>query len=386
MSTTGIEKFKGENLQNALNARRWSVADLSEYTGVSAPMIYHLLNNTRKPSYETIQQIASSTNFKISYFLRENKVNYSHAFFRKFTSSTKKRRDSIIAQLNWVIELKELLSKYVEFPKYNIPDFDLIKEKGALNLTLDDVENLAINLRSYWDLGSYKIDNISDVFESNGITITKFLFDTIDIDALSKFDSENNSAFVVLSQDKKNRSRTRFDLAHELGHCLMHKFLDPKKIDLTERETHRLLEKQANRFAGAFLIPQDSIAKDFSYPTLESYKNLKVKYGVSIAFLIFRTHQLDLINDGTYKNLQINLSRKKWKTLEPLEDKIPEEKPTLLKSALLLVLDENVLNIGEIENLIGLNKSDLERITGLENNYLKKYDSNNSGPKLRLAK
>lgn len=387
MSTNGIDKFKGDRLQRAIDARRWSVSDLSEYTGISAPMIYHMLNDKRKPSYETLQQIATSTNFPVSYFLKDFKHEVAHPFFRKFTRSTKKRRISVEMQLDWLIEITNFLESYIEFPKLDLPIFEVQKEKTPLQLTPSDIEALAQEMRDYWKLGSSVIPNITNVLENNGVFITKFMFETSDIDALSKFETFRKNAFIVLSNDKSQKSRTRFDLAHELAHFVLHRSLNNSDIDLAEKETHKLLEKQANRFAGAFLLPQSSFATDFNYPTLESFKNLKVKYGVSISFLTYRAKQLKLINDRTYRNLQINISRKKWRTTEPLEAQIPHEEPTILKRSLDLVFSEGLFTVGGFENEVGLTSSDIERVCGLENGYLKKYrKSSDNGPKLRLAK
>ena len=134
------------------------------------------------------------------------------------------------------------------------------------------------------------------------------------------------------------------------------------------------------------MLPQDTFSRDFEYPTLESFKNLKVKHGVSIAFLVFRARQLNLINKRTYKNLQINISRKKWRTEEPLEEQIPTEEPSLIKKALDLLFSEKIINLNTFVSEVGFYPNDIERVCGLENGYLDKYkERGQDGPNLRLV-
>lgn len=48
---------------------------------------------------------------------------------------------------------------------------------------------------------------------------------------------------------------------------------------------------------------------------MRDFVALKASWGVSIAALIYRAHQLDYIDDSRYRSLQIQMA--KWKRVEP---------------------------------------------------------------------
>ena len=64
--------------------------------------------------------------------------------------------------------------------------------------------------------------------------------------------------YLVLK--KKSSVRRNFDLAHELGHLLMHKHIDMDSLDKKEL---RRVEHEANDFASYFLLPKDEFIKNF---------------------------------------------------------------------------------------------------------------------------
>src|SRR6476646_6900902 len=53
---------------------------------------------------------------------------------------------------------------------------------------------------------------------------------------------------ILLTDDKSNYVRSRFDAAHELGHLVMHAKADPND---------RSIERQAHDFAASFLLPAE---------------------------------------------------------------------------------------------------------------------------------
>jgi Zn-dependent peptidase ImmA (M78 family)/predicted transcriptional regulator len=98
--------------------------------------------------------------------------------------------------------------------------------------------------------------------------------------------------------------RLRLTLSHELAHLLVHK----RKTDTAEAE--------ANRFAAALLFPQAEFdAAMLDRPQLRDFVSLKASWGVSVAALVYRAHELGYIDDRRYRALQIQMS--KWRKQEP---------------------------------------------------------------------
>jgi len=101
-----------------------------------------------------------------------------------------------------------------------------------------------------------------------------------------------------------------------------------------------LLERQAHRFAGAFLLPEEAFLNDLYSPTLDGLLQLKRKWKVSVAMMIKRLHQLEFLSDAEVSGLFKNLSRRGWKKFEPYDDQIPVEEPVLLKQAFEVIVEE----------------------------------------------
>ena len=149
---------------------------------------------------------------------------------------------------------------------------------------------------------------------------------TAEVDAFSTWIADR--PVVVLGSDKEDAARSRFDAAHELGHLVMHRDAAPG---------HQLLERQAQRFAAALLMPADVIAREFprrmSWP---SYFELKIRWRVSLQALLYRARALGALSPDAYQRAQIHLSKNWGREIEPIELGPPEQ-PALLKRALELM-------------------------------------------------
>src|SRR5258708_40375904 len=91
------------------------------------------------------------------------------------------------------------------------------------------------------------------VLEHAGVIVTR-LDEASKLDAFSRKGRAGGVTVVVLNTAKGSTSRTRFDMAHELGHLVMH---SKPTLELADRE------KQADRFAAAFLLPRRGFAREF---------------------------------------------------------------------------------------------------------------------------
>ena len=132
-----------------------------------------------------------------------------------------------------------------------------------------------------------------------------------------------------------------------------------------------LTSNQAHAFAGAFLLPANSFIEDFYVPTLDAHIPLKAKWGVSIQALIMREHRLDLITDQQKQYLFINISKRKWKTKEPLDDEQEIEQPLLTSQAIQMLISNGVQSRSAIVNgCAPESETDIEALAGLQRGYL----------------
>jgi Zn-dependent peptidase ImmA (M78 family) len=63
----------------------------------------------------------------------------------------------------------------------------------------------------------------------------------------------NEEVILLDAQENRNRARSRFSIAHEIGHLTLHSYLGPTVFCRTTDSSR--LELQANRFASALLMP-----------------------------------------------------------------------------------------------------------------------------------
>jgi Zn-dependent peptidase ImmA (M78 family) len=154
------------------------------------------------------------------------------------------------------------------------------------------------------------------------------------VDAYS-FDSQLRPV-VILNPIKRDYYRQRFDVAHELGHLVMHSDAEPGG---------RIVEDQAHRFAAELLMPADRI-RDLLPATMggdvwRSLARLKEQWGVSIQALLYRARWLGRLSDVSYRNAMTNVSAKGWRRSEPgLVNAI--EQPSLLPRAVELLRQEGI--------------------------------------------
>jgi Zn-dependent peptidase ImmA (M78 family) len=113
--------------------------------------------------------------------------------------------------------------------------------------------------------------------------------------------------------------RHRYTIAHELGHLVLH----------TNRRVIKDPEGEANRFAGALLIPESRAREIYSSPvTLSELFRLKAHWGVSAQALIMRGAQLGFIDEQRKISLFKQLSARGWRRNEPVV--VHREEPALV--------------------------------------------------------
>lgn len=148
-----------------------------------------------------------------------------------------------------------------------------------LNNTIDDrniqINNVAKLARHRLGVSSDTNDYLLFNIEKNGV----FIFEKPigeDIDAYSLWTNKERP-FIILGNLKRSAVRRNFDIAHELGHLLLH-----YKVEFTNlnRKEHKAIENEANLFAGCFLLPEKAFLEDMeaiaSVTNPDAYMDLKI--------------------------------------------------------------------------------------------------------------
>jgi transcriptional regulator with XRE-family HTH domain len=177
----------------------------------------------------------------------------------------------------------------------------------------------------------------------------------------SVIDDEFSLIFVNSDQPTP---RALFTMAHELGHILS-KEGDTLTIDV-DLVAHSDLERFANAFAACFLMPKAEIQEELGgqQPTAESLSRLLERFGVSFESLIFRLHNLGLIDaDGRdrlrslgLKGLVSNIADKQLAAhlLSRLGSRPDSQSPVLLLARTLAGYRQGLVSVRPLAGLLGL--------------------------------
>lgn len=368
----------GANIKSARIYRGHSITELAELTGISKQTLSAYENNKRALTPENKMKLMQALDFPIEFFDKGMiaKVNNQTVFFRALKSTIEKDRQSIAESLLYITYVYEVLESYVNFPVFNIPNDLLEKYDFKAEDNFNVIEDIAMYLRQFWDIGDRPINNIQDLLERNGIFIIKNYSKNEKIDAFSTSIKVNNGSIVHFIDvlETKSQSRINFDIAHELGHIILHKGLKKEQYSAYFNK----IEKDANRFASAFLMPESN-----AYDKLCNLIAFKPRFfipvanyfNVSIQAAVHRAKDLNIIDDYTYSSLYRTISANGWRKHEPI-DRPGVIHETLLQAAIKLLFEHKVLTPSLfIEQLsmkgVYLNHKELEKILDLPEDMLK---------------
>ena len=298
------------------------------------------ISKSQPTDKELVDRLSRALSFPVKFFYEHPASNTEGTvYFRSLLTTNKKYRSEQIVKMDFLAQVYSLLQDYISFPVYEPLDLP------------EDVtpEEAAYALRDAWGLGRDPIDNIISVVEQHGILVTSFSTSTDDVDAFSQFvgTADMPTYLIAYSNNKTSAARIHFDIAHELGHICLHEWSED--IEELSKEEFKRREREANDFAAAFLLPEETFRKDAEAgpQTIIYYKQLKKKWKVSIAAMIRRAERLDIITKEDYQSLIRIMQRRGQRKEEPLDDVLITAAPALLKASVMMLLQENVFTAKE---------------------------------------
>lgn len=361
--TKGINDLQPARLEQALAARSLTKGQFASLVGVAASTVTKWSKGDQYPEAETFERLASILNIQGEWLTRPILQPVSPPLYRSNASALKAARAKLEARTEWIQELALLFGEHVDYPALNLPERDFQDPEQISNA---DIEAAAEECRKLWQLGRSPIQNLALAAESAGIIVVREETDITAIEGLSSWSLLLSRPIVLLSADKANAFRSRFDLAHEIGHLILHKHI-PRADD---PDRYKQMEKQAHRFAGALLLPAETFANEARVPpNLDNLLILKQRWGASVAAMMMRLHALGLLNDDEKLALFKRRSARWGSKAEPGDDKWEPEEPRLLRRTVELLISAGVLSAEGIPRYLGVSPRDVEKLCGLRDNY-----------------
>lgn len=294
-----------------------------------------------QPSMSVLTKLAETLGVKTAHLYSEPAVKVELLAYRKCSTLLKRDQEAIESFVSQALEERIRLQELVQEPvRLSLP-----KKKYKVK-SMDDAESAAEELRKLWNLGESPIASVVGLLEDQFIHVFEIDLPCDKFDGISAmaYDEDGQlKAAAVVTRSGLPGERQRMNLSHELGHLV---------LDVAKNVDE---EKAAFRFAGAFLVPSQLLIREFgsrrSSVQLQELLILKKRFGISIQALLYRLHNLEVINDATYTWSCIQINKLGFKKNEP--DPLPSEEPQWLKQNVLRAVSEGLLTKEEAERLMG---------------------------------
>lgn len=335
----GNPKFVGDRLTQAREARGLTKRSLAEAINLTDTALANIEKSRSQPRDETIDKLASVLGFDRMFFLRPKPVDLSSAvFWRRQKSEPLRSQDRTRQRIEWAAELFLKTQSYVGYNELQLPALKLPNHWASL--VDEDIEDIAMACREQWNLGLLPIADVTLAIENIGIPVLAFSIENTKQYGYCTWVDEISRPIIGVNTDRASLARQRFNLAHELGHILLHR--NVLTSELRSDATHKLIEKQAHRFAAALLFPASAFFKEVEYLSLAEFAAHKERWGISILAQIVRAQNLGLCDEDRALALFKQASSKGYRRPlgEPLDDDLPLEKPRMLHRAI-DVIEEN---------------------------------------------
>lgn len=325
-----LDRLDPARITFARELRGLTKKELAEKIKKTPSTMTQIEQGSIRPDLETFVSLTFALKLPPSFFTSKpglpGRIEMSACHFRALRSTSQAMRRQSARRGDLFIDFVDLLeSKGLKFPDEDISNFNANPD------TDDGIERAATDLRRHWRMGAGPIPDIIKLVESKGILVLPLAETCTKVDAYSTWRARRPCMLLSL---EKTPSRVRFDVSHELGHIVMHE------------ETiagERLAERQADRFAGAFLAPRESFLEECPRRwSLHAFQQLKIRWKMSIQALLYRAKDLGCISPSTHQRAMIQISSMNMRKNEGREWEM--ERPVLVKQALELLSEQVSLN------------------------------------------
>jgi Zn-dependent peptidase ImmA (M78 family)/transcriptional regulator with XRE-family HTH domain len=355
----GTPGFVAARLTEGREARGLAQTALSELTGIKSQSISHYEQGRQSPSPDSLSLLCEKLELPERYFLKPMpKHDMRGIFFRSPRPHVRIARIKAERRLSWLKEIASYLRSHIDLPDVTVPNLPATPRSDFA-----EIERIADTCRAQFRLGFGPLTGILAFFENMGCVVSRGVVDGESEAACSHWGE--GAPCILLSSESP--SRTRFDAAHELGHLVMHRGLDPDTHG--DLDVHRVLEHQADHFARAFLLPSRTFIREVWAPTVDALLTLKKEWNCPVAAMIARCGEIGSFDLDQVRRAQVNLARRGWKAGEPSEDPNSAEVPKLLARGVRLMLDEGVRDRHSFLTDLSLNPADIEQLAGLPARY-----------------
>ncbi|QBE49595.1 XRE family transcriptional regulator [Leucobacter triazinivorans] len=307
-----------------------SQSELADRAGIAAGTMSMIENDRISATAEAIEALSTVLDCSPDYLRRDNgDLLAGRPWLRAYADAPSRTVESVVADSSTAIDAAQRLD--LRFVPDVLPIFSGDPNNDA------DIEEFTAQVRVAAGLGEDDVvKNMVRTAERLGCVVLPMeselgrhlgMSNRVDGTAVIRVARSNDGSTHYVPGD-----RQRFTVAHELGHLVMH--FEQRPPDSAVEAAR--IEKQAHRFAAAFLAPADPLIDDLNRiggrVTLSALAQLKEAWGVAIKALVVRFQHLGVIEQDHARSLYKQISARRWNKSEPVH--VPNEESVWLAKAL----------------------------------------------------
>ena len=288
----------GAKLKQARENAGMSQADVADALNLTRTAIPQMESGNRSVSTLELSQLAALYHRPVSAFFEASDAEEDVfvALYRALPDSGAQdaMKEQASRYVNWFQEghnLERILGRghHSGPPAYELPMPDGAWEAIQQGKSIADAE------RKRLDLGNRPVPDVSKLIQTQGIWASGVDFP----DKMSGlFLSHKSIGMAIFANLAHSRNRKRFSYAHEYAHALMDKNAQVTASQATNSSA--LVEKRANAFAAAFLMPAGGIAA-----LLEDFDKGKPSRSDHVIFDAATAGQIDIRNRSSARDQSI---------------------------------------------------------------------------------
>lgn len=345
-----LRPFNPDMLALARDARGLTQTDLVESLrdAMSQAKLSKIENGLIAPNDDDVAALSRALGFRAEFFYHPHvRMAEPPTYHRKRKKLGKKEWAQIYAKAEIYRISASLFLKSIELAPSSPcpPSIDPDQYDGK-------IEEIALAVRQLWSLPRGPVEDVTTLLERAGVVVVGYDFGTDLCDGFTQH-GVDGMAPVVFVNTRQPKDKLRFTLAHELGHLVMHRLPNPD------------MESQANRFASEFLVPSGDVLRDFYNLSLDRFMSLKLYWKVSMQSLIMKANAVGRLSDSAYRYYMVTMSKRGWRTHEPVELSNVKEKPRVLLQLVNAHLNHLSYSVDDMSRLIGLKPHEIEQFYGL---------------------
>ncbi len=302
----GRLRLSGDRIEVARMRRGLSKAEVSRQLGITARTWSRYVSDGAPDrvaeDLETVLQIPAG-------FFADSplpSLSVDEVNFRAGRRASAVHRHAAVAAGTFGVMVDRWISEHFTRPSWSVSDAAAVDE-----LETTDPALAAQTLRLMWGLGEGPLPNIVQLCESKGIRVYGLPSVAKVVDAFSGW--SDGTPYIFLSRSK-TAERSRFDIAHELGHLILHS----ATVDSGSEAHHRQEEEDADRFAAELLAPASSVADGLPrHPSVDQVLAFRSRFKVSAMMTAKALLRSSRTDNAGYRRLCSALARRGFRTGEP---------------------------------------------------------------------